>query len=172
MGSVFLCGSRSSRRSVDRVIADVASRAPPRGVHFLQAGICCVGQVLKPSVLASASRSVRTASYVFAHSSRVRTPAFCPVFSRCCSSLVLSRIDSLSSRFLKSTDPSHPPKFVVDKYEDPVRTDVLPEDSETFWIGKCCGCASSCYCYRLCRCDISLLRTCEGCVVYHPLPKR
>eukprot|EP00752_Nemacystus_decipiens_P004487 g4097.t2 len=39
-----------------------------------------------------------------------------------------------SSRFLKSTDPSHPPKLVVEKYEDPIRTDVLPENSETFWI--------------------------------------
>eukprot|EP00903_Cladosiphon_okamuranus_P009839 g9351.t2 len=41
-----------------------------------------------------------------------------------------------SSRFLKRTDPSHPPALVVEKYEDPIRTDVLPENSESFWVVK------------------------------------
>ncbi|CAN0049388.1 unnamed protein product, partial [Hapterophycus canaliculatus] len=37
---------------------------------------------------------------------------------------------------LKKTDPTRPPKLVVVKYEDPVRTDELPEDTETFWVVK------------------------------------
>lgn len=40
-----------------------------------------------------------------------------------------------SSRFLKKADPAHPPPLILNKYQDPIRSDVLPEDEETFWIG-------------------------------------
>ncbi|CAM9465733.1 unnamed protein product, partial [Ectocarpus fasciculatus] len=38
-----------------------------------------------------------------------------------------------SSRFLKKVDPRHPPKLYVNKYEDPVRSDVLVLDEEAKW---------------------------------------
>ncbi|CAM9793186.1 unnamed protein product [Scytosiphon promiscuus] len=41
-----------------------------------------------------------------------------------------------SASFMKKTDPGNPPKLVVVKYEDPIRTDELPEDTETFWVVK------------------------------------
>ncbi|CBN76499.1 hypothetical protein Esi_0000_0107 [Ectocarpus siliculosus] len=39
-----------------------------------------------------------------------------------------------SSRFLKTVDPRNPPKLFVNKYEDPIRTDVLVLDEEANWI--------------------------------------
>ncbi|CAM9196976.1 unnamed protein product [Pylaiella littoralis] len=41
-----------------------------------------------------------------------------------------------SSRFLKRVDPSNPPELVRNKYEDPIRTDALPEGEETYWTVK------------------------------------
>ncbi|CAM9646695.1 unnamed protein product [Ascophyllum nodosum] len=41
-----------------------------------------------------------------------------------------------SSKFLKKTDPGHPPKLIVDKYDAELRRDRLPEDRESFWIAK------------------------------------
>lgn len=41
-----------------------------------------------------------------------------------------------SSRFLKKTDPGHPPKLVVNKYDAELRSDTIPEDRESFWIAK------------------------------------
>ncbi|CAB1117762.1 unnamed protein product [Ectocarpus sp. CCAP 1310/34] len=39
-----------------------------------------------------------------------------------------------SSRFLKMVDPRNPPKLFVNRYEDPIRTDVLVLDEEANWI--------------------------------------
>ena len=43
-----------------------------------------------------------------------------------------------SSKFLKKVDPAHPPKMVVEKYEDPIRTEAIPIDWETHWTGAAC----------------------------------
>lgn len=38
-----------------------------------------------------------------------------------------------SARYLKHTDPGNPPKLFVNKYEDPMRTDTLPVEDESYW---------------------------------------
>lgn len=68
-------------------------------------------------------------------------PCFVPVFPGlhmfpASSSVRFSVRSSFSSAFMKKTDPKNPPKLVVVKYEDPIRTDELPEETETFWVGE------------------------------------
>ena len=41
-----------------------------------------------------------------------------------------------SAKFLKHTDPGHPPTLYVDKYQDPMRADELPVEDESHWNGK------------------------------------
>lgn len=46
------------------------------------------------------------------------------------------RFFACSASYLRKTDPAHPPKLVVNKYEAEIRTDRLPEERESFWIGE------------------------------------